>query len=341
MTEKFKVFEGDEDGYRTWLEQNRNGFVLNTERPPRAKYMPLHTARCDHINTAAGHARTDPFTSRGYMKVCANDPSDLLTWMETKGATKFSKLCSKCKVVDFMNGSEIFSAVSNSENIGDGWSEEELRASVSAYLEMQRRERKSEPFTKKQYYEKLAQDYGRTSKAFEYRMQNISYVLSLMEMDWLTGLKPAKNVGKKVACLIESLVLELSQGHQTPVVAFEFEVRENLKNKSQEIPSGNRNPGTTCSQVTQFQRDPTVKAWVLKEAAGVCECCGTDAPFENTDGQPFLEVHHIRKLAAGGSDTVSNAVALCPNCHRATHYGMRAKELVETLMCKVTRLVRE
>src|SRR5256885_4490227 len=53
------------------------------------------------------------------------------------------------------------------------------------------------PFTKKQYYKKLTQDYGRTVKAFEYRMQNISYVLSLMGRDWLTGLRPARNVDRK------------------------------------------------------------------------------------------------------------------------------------------------
>ncbi|WP_409033890.1 HNH endonuclease [Pseudomonas sp. JUb42] len=26
-------------------------------------------------------------------------------------------------------------------------------------------------------------------------------------------------------------------------------------------------------------------------------------------------------IADGGLDTLENAVALCPNCHRASHYG--------------------
>src|SRR5256885_3603266 len=107
------------------------------------------------------------------------------------------------------------------------------------------------------------------------------------------------------------------------------------------LPICNSNPGTIIRQVAQFERDPAVKAWVLKKAAGVCECCSSNAPFESTDGQPFLEVHHIRKLAEGGSDTVSNTVALCPNCHRALHYGMRAKELIESIFIKVNRLIRE
>ncbi|WP_256325004.1 HNH endonuclease signature motif containing protein [Nitrosomonas sp. Nm132] len=39
------------------------------------------------------------------------------------------------------------------------------------------------------------------------------------------------------------------------------------------------------------------------------------------DGSPYLEVHHKIPLAFGGEDTVVNAIALCPNCHREAHYG--------------------
>ena len=34
------------------------------------------------------------------------------------------------------------------------------------------------------------------------------------------------------------------------------------------------------------------------------------------DELPFLDVHHPKHLARKGSDRVSNAVALCPNCHQ-------------------------
>ena len=40
---------------------------------------------------------------------------------------------------------------------------------------------------------------------------------------------------------------------------------------------------------------------------------------QNIDGTHYLEVHHIDQLAKGGADTVENAVALCPNCHRKMH----------------------
>lgn len=226
-------------------------------------------------------------------------------------------------------------------NTGEDWSQDELRAAVHAYLEMQRKERERNPFVKKQYYEELSTRFGRSTGAFEYRMQNISYVLSLMGRDWLTGLKPAKNVGKKTAVQIEALVHELSSTPQPPVVAFEMDVRDSLHKPTLSKPQGSNKPGTIISQVIQFKRDPQVKGWVLCQAKGSCECCNQPAPFEGTDGEPFLEVHHVRKLAEGGSDTVNNAVAICPNCHRALHYGMKSKELIDGLYGKVVRLIRE
>ncbi|WP_254204307.1 hypothetical protein [Aeromonas sp. FDAARGOS 1414] len=60
--------------------------------------------------------------------------------------------------------------------MSDNWTEEELRAAVIAYLDMQTKASLGEPFVKKHYYRELASQFGRTEKSFEYRMQNISYV---------------------------------------------------------------------------------------------------------------------------------------------------------------------
>ena len=37
------------------------------------------------------------------------------------------------------------------------------------------------------------------------------------------------------------------------------------------------------------------------------------------DGEPFLENHHLVWLSRGGTDTIDNTIALCPNCHRKMH----------------------
>jgi 5-methylcytosine-specific restriction protein A len=76
-----------------------------------------------------------------------------------------------------------------------------------------------------------------------------------------------------------------------------------------------------------FNRNPHVIAAVLQRAQGVCEQCGASAPFRRSaTGEPYLEVHHVVQLAHGGEDTVVNARALCPNCHRFEHYGRQPSQ---------------
>lgn len=223
-----------------------------------------------------------------------------------------------------------------------GWSKEELRASVAAYLEMQSLERANTHYTKKKYYSELAARFPpRAAKAFEYRMQNISYVLLLMGREWLPGFKPAKNVGAKVGSQLEALIAEVDGKKAAPVVAFEIEVREAIRKKELPQPEGSSAPKASITSVTQYQRDSSVKAWVLKQANGICECCDKRAPFNGADGLPYLEVHHVRMLAAKGSDTIGNAVAVCPNCHREFHHGEHAKELVEKVYKSIPRLKQE
>ncbi|MCM1161579.1 MAG: HNH endonuclease [Roseburia sp.] len=68
-----------------------------------------------------------------------------------------------------------------------------------------------------------------------------------------------------------------------------------------------------------FKRDAAVSAYVKMRANGKCDLCGSNAPFIDKKGNPYLEEHHIVRLADGGADSIDNAVALCPNCHREIH----------------------
>lgn len=81
-------------------------------------------------------------------------------------------------------------------------------------------------------------------------------------------------------------------------------------------------PRRIRANVEIFDRNPDVVAEVLFRANGVCEGCCAPAPFKRkSNGSPYLEVHHVMRLADGGKDTVENAIALCPNCHRKSHFG--------------------
>jgi hypothetical protein len=76
-----------------------------------------------------------------------------------------------------------------------------------------------------------------------------------------------------------------------------------------------------------FRRNADAVAEVLIRANGNCEECHSPAPFlRANDNKPYLEVHHRTLLSAGGEDTVANAIAVCPNCHRKLHFGKASSE---------------
>lgn len=103
-------------------------------------------------------------------------------------------------------------------------------------------------------------------------------------------------------------------------------------------PDGQQQPEKISTTISSYVRDPSVKAWVLENANGNCESCGSPAPFMNSNGEPFLEVHHVILLADGGSDTICNAIAVCPNCHRRYHYSKNKISDVNRLYNAITRL---
>ena len=221
------------------------------------------------------------------------------------------------------------------------WSKEELSASVVAYIEMRDLESRGEKFIKKKVYEKLSEQFGRSSKAFEYRMQNISYVYSVLGRRWVSGLKPAKNVGTNVLPVIEELIGQHEGSVSVPQIEFEEQVSKLRREKNLPTPRGNASPSKQNKASTSFSRDPKVVAWILKNSNGTCESCNEPAPFTKHDGDFYLEVHHLRRLADGGSDTVTNTVAVCPNCHRALHFSNNRETIKTNLYNSYPRLIRE
>jgi 5-methylcytosine-specific restriction protein A len=78
-----------------------------------------------------------------------------------------------------------------------------------------------------------------------------------------------------------------------------------------------------------------IKEYTKRRANGTCELCQKEAPFFTKRGEPYLEVHHVITLAENGPDSVTNTVALCPNCHRKIHLAPEKREkdfLVNTIL---------
>lgn len=104
-------------------------------------------------------------------------------------------------------------------------------------------------------------------------------------------------------------------------------------------PTGNWRPRRRTTKAEVFERDPAVVEWVLLNAAGICELCGEPARFSKECGSPYLEVHHVQRLADGGPDIVHNAVALHADCHRRLHLGAERIELIAELRSRIPRLL--
>lgn len=109
------------------------------------------------------------------------------------------------------------------------------------------------------------------------------------------------------------------------------QVRELTTIDSSKKPSGNKSPERVKTEQERFSRCPHVTTHVLKRAKGICECCGSEAPFKRDDGTPYLEVHHVEQLGDDGPDIVENAVGICPNCHRECHSGENRSEITKKL----------
>ncbi len=102
---------------------------------------------------------------------------------------------------------EILEQGGSLEQTREKWSEEEIEATVRAYIEMKEKTAAGEPFTKSSYYQAISDEFpARSPKSFEYRMQNISFVYSLLGRGWLDGLRPMSNVGANVASMIEGKI---------------------------------------------------------------------------------------------------------------------------------------
>lgn len=109
-------------------------------------------------------------------------------------------------------------------------------------------------------------------------------------------------------------------------VTFENEVNESLddssENRQRRLASRSTKPKVVYRLVQDYRRDPDVVAEALYRAEGFCEKCKEKAPFiKRSNGEPYLEVHHIIPLSQGGLDSLENVISLCPNCHREIHFG--------------------
>lgn len=148
-------------------------------------------------------------------------------------------------------------------------------------------------YTYKGIVKLAAQPYQAAQETFDGEMRSV----------WIFPLKPVLDIEEWAIEVMEKEAVTLSNTE--------------LYKRVKAVKCESRKPRTVETKV--YDRDPYLKELVKRIAEGKCQYCGETAPFIDKNGEPYLEEHHVTWLARGGSDTIDNVVAVCPNCHTKAH----------------------
>ena len=66
----------------------------------------------------------------------------------------------------------------------------------------------------------------------------------------------------------------------------------------------------------------------IDDIGGKCQVC--NQKFKSR----HLDIHHIKHIAKGGSDRISNIIALCPTCHRKVHSNDLSAKVLRDIKTK-------
>lgn len=216
----------------------------------------------------------------------------------------------------------------------DDWTYEQLAATVEAYRLMQQRTMDGLAVNKAMVYRDLAAKHGRTPKAWEYRMQNISHVLDQSNQKWIEGLRPAKNVGPDVT---ETIVKLLALGPPTavsPATSAELEAQRLLIDKS----------GFFVPEKVEDQRNRVLRSIVQRQgqqefrmallAAYESKCAITGCGVVDV-----LEAAHIHRYLGKETNAVSNGLLLRADVHTLFDLNLVGVDASTMRICVSPKLV--
>lgn len=138
------------------------------------------------------------------------------------------------------------------------------------------------------------------------------------------------------ACRLDSFMPELLEYIHRIDTTLRYDgesVKINQKISMQELKKlaekdAEKNPREKMTKMKYRRRSPYIAAYVKRRAKGCCELCGKPAPFLDREGNPYLEIHHVVWLSDKGADSIENAAALCPNCHRKMHIVQASEDVL-------------
>jgi len=165
---------------------------------------------------------------------------------------------------------------------------------------------------KARVYRELAARHGRSIKAWEYRMQNISHVLEQAGESWLPGLRPAANVGAKVELQWARL---LARPYDAPT-AVSGPTRDLLEQEARTAQNtGAFAPGEELDErervlasIVRRRGQPAFRKSLLEAYSGRCAMTGCDAV-------DALEAAHVRPYSGRSSNVINNGLLLRADVH--------------------------
>jgi len=193
----------------------------------------------------------------------------------------------------------------------------------------------SKPFTTKEFIDKVEENYpsdwenildkyGKGGKGSGNRYSSFSYIGQ--------ALKEFSEQG-----LIEPRpYLTSPHGWGSPIIRSWIRSARSAINDIDQDDIGNADPEYRTRMSGSYIRVAKVREQVLKRANGVCEECNQPG-FLKSDGEPYLETHHVISLSEQGEDKPHNVIALCATDHRRAHYAKNWAELQDKFLAKLSK----
>lgn len=160
---------------------------------------------------------------------------------------------------------------------------------------------------------------------FLYTPQNFNLNLIDLQDESCQTLKhnPIKRIVEKI---------DDEENYDSNYVKLADEVKEdNLNDRIAKNAYKNEIQFKSTSQSIRIVRNPLFGKLAIKKAKYKCCYNNTHKTFTSrSSGKPFMEAHHLIPIKYAKEiyekyklniDCIENIVSLCPNCHRAVHYG--------------------
>jgi hypothetical protein len=210
----------------------------------------------------------------------------------------------------------------------DDWTHEQLAAAVEAYRWMQVRTAEGLKLNKTQLYRDLALKHGRTPKAWEYRMQNISHVLDQLDQKWIEGLKPARNVGPEVTGELIKLLKVVPPTAVSPGTLARLEQQRQLVDQS----------GYFLPENVEDLRDRALRSIVQRQGqrefrAALLEAYESKCAMTGCGVVDVLEAAHIHRYMGKGTSIVSNGLLLRADVHTIFDLNLVSVDTRTMLIC--------